>query len=99
VCNLILSDSRCGCNPPSDLICPRCFAACTFSSTVRRVACLHCGWAVVLTDIQHTEIIEALTGVTTLPLPAYLQVLALTAPAPPSGGAFGGHRTPLALGA
>jgi len=99
VCNLILSDSRAACNPSSDLICPRCYCTCSFSSAIRRVACLACRWAVALTDAQAAEIVEALTGVTTLPLPTYLQVLATTAPAPSPGGAFGGWRTSLTLGA
>ena len=81
MCNLILSDSRPACNPSSDLICPRCYAACTFSSTTRQVACLTCGWAVALTDTQHAEIVEALSGITTLPVPAYLHLLALQDPA------------------
>jgi len=80
MCNLILSDSISSRNPTSDLICPQCHSSCTFSATARRVICLTCGWAVVLTNEQHTEMVEALTGITTLPVAAYLTVLALAAP-------------------
>ena len=99
MCKLILSDSSSSRNPTSDLICPHCYTACSFASAARRVACVGCGWAVALTDAQAAEIVEALTGVTTLPLPAYLQVLATTAPTSHAGGTFGGWWTPLALGA
>ena len=98
MCAIIVPDSRAACNPPSDLICPRCYSTCSFSSPARRVACVGCGWTIALTDTQHAEIVEALAGVTTQPLPSYLQVLAATAPASPSGGAFG-RLTPLVLGA
>jgi len=77
MCKFILSDSSGSRNPTTDLICPRCYSICTFSSTARRVACLTCGWAVVLTNEQHAEIVEALAGITTLPIAAYLTVLAL----------------------
>jgi len=77
MCNLILSDSASARNPQPDLLCPRCYAACSFASTACRISCLGCGWAIVLTNEQHVEIIEALVGITTLPIAAYLMVLAL----------------------
>ena len=80
MCNLILSDSSSSRNPTSDLICPHCYTVCSFSSATRRVACVRCGWVVTLTPEQHAEIVEALAGITTLPVAAYLAVLALTAP-------------------
>jgi len=99
MCAIIVPDSPITCNPRSDRICPRCYNICAFACDTHRVARTECGWAVALTDTQHAEIVEALAGVTTLPLPAYLQVLAATAPASPSGDTFGGWRTSLALGA
>ncbi len=81
MCNLILTDSAPSRNPTSDLICPRCYAVCSFSSAACCVRCIACAWAVTLTPDQHAELVEALTGISPLPVPAYLQILALQAPA------------------
>jgi len=80
MCNLILSDSISSRNPTSDLICPQCHSSCTFSTTARRVICLACSWTVALTAEQLAEIVEALAGITTLPVGTYLTVLALAGP-------------------
>jgi len=62
-----------------DLLCPTCHATCAFSSATRRVRCLGCGWTVTLAPDEATDLVDALAGITTLPLPAYLHVLAQAA--------------------
>ncbi len=79
MCNPIVADSYDSCNPPSDLLCPACHALCAFSSRVRQVRCLACGWTVTLAPDEATDLVDALAGITSLPLPAYLHVLGCAA--------------------
>ena len=74
---------------PRDLICPDCRAVCHFSSAQMRIHCPTCNWAHSLTYVQHAELLDAILGIATINLPAYLQNLHVPdAPLPPGGGAF-----------
>jgi len=77
MCKAILSDLHLPRNPHADLICPTCHATCAFSSATRCVRCLSCGWVVTLTPDKASELVDALAGITTLPVPAYLHLLTL----------------------
>src|SRR5689334_13470881 len=70
--------------PPAhaDLICPQCRGTCTFSSEQQFVAC-RCGWHHTLTDEQHTDLLDAIMGITDLNVPAYLTILAAGKQSPP----------------
>ena len=82
-------------NSSEDLICPTCRATCSFHSGTRRVACIGCGWAATLTPAQNADLLNAILGITELPIPAFLANLHVSDdPAPPTGGAF---RYPAAL--
>jgi len=75
MCDPIVADLCDSCNPPTDLLCPACRHTCAFSSAAHRVRCLACGWAVTLAPDEAADLIDALAGITALPLPAYLHVL------------------------
>jgi len=79
MCDPIVPDLDSARNPPTDLICPACRHTCAFSSAVRRVRCLACGWTVTLAPDEARDLVDALAGITTLPVPAYLHVLAQAA--------------------
>ena len=63
--------------PQTDLPCPHCQSACAFSSTDHRVRCQGCGWSHTLTDAEHSELVDAVLGISDLNLAAYLLVLSL----------------------
>ncbi len=81
-------------NSPNDLICPiaGCRARCSFSSARFQVWCPTCGWQHDLTSSQHAELVDALLGISDLPLAQYLLILATQCV-----GALGDHQTPLAV--
>lgn len=75
------------------LICPQpdCRAACTFASEARQIICPTCGWQHSLSAGEYDDLLDALDGISDLPIAAYLQILAAQdspAPPPPCGGAF-----------
>jgi len=77
MCKAILSDLHLPRNPHADLLCPDCRREVAFSSAKGRIWCLLCGWQHTLTADQARDLVDALAGITTLPVPAYLHLLTL----------------------
>src|SRR4051812_20217040 len=74
-----------------DLCCPACGSLCRYDSSTRVVACLQADWLAVLTPEQNGDLLDALTGVSELNLPAFLlnvHVTAGSASPSPDRGAF-----------
>jgi len=72
-----------------DLICPQpaCRARCCLVPARFQIHCPTCGWGCALTYPQQAELLDALHGISDLPLAAYLQILAAqTSSLPPASG-------------
>ncbi len=65
--------------PGPDLLCPQltCQTPLAWACDPLQLVCERCGWMTRLTAEHYADILDALTGITELNLPAYLVILSL----------------------